>query len=98
MVPRLAIEHLGVEVAESADRCRRFGPRRRVAQPHAATQPTTRYHGNVAAFMAEVRSRIAAGENVMVSAASTGSSNVSRTSATNTNCRIVWASWKKTSR
>ena len=37
-----------------------------------ATQPTTRYHGNVAAFMAEVRGRIAAGEQVMVSAASLG--------------------------
>ncbi len=36
------------------------------------TQPTTRYHGNVAAFMAEVRGRLAAGEHVMVSAASTG--------------------------
>ena len=36
------------------------------------TQPTTRYHGNVAAFIAEARNRIAAGENVMVSAASTG--------------------------
>jgi transcription-repair coupling factor (superfamily II helicase) len=36
------------------------------------TQPTTRYHGNVAAFIAEARTRIAAGENVMVSAASTG--------------------------
>ncbi len=36
------------------------------------TQPTTRYHGNVAAFIAEARARIAAGENVMVSAASTG--------------------------
>ncbi len=36
------------------------------------TQPTTRYHGDVAAFMAEVRSRLAAGEHVMVSAASTG--------------------------
>ncbi len=36
------------------------------------TQPTTRYHGNVAAFMAEVRGRIAAGEQVMVSAGNTG--------------------------
>ncbi len=36
------------------------------------TQPTTRYHGNVAAFIAEARQRIAAGDNVMVSAASTG--------------------------
>ncbi|HEX2715161.1 MAG TPA: transcription-repair coupling factor, partial [Candidatus Acidoferrales bacterium] len=37
-----------------------------------ATQPTTRYHGNVAAFMAEVRGRIAAGEQVMISGASLG--------------------------
>ena len=36
------------------------------------TQPTTRYHGNIAAFMSEVRGRIAAGEQVMVSAASLG--------------------------
>lgn len=36
------------------------------------TQPTTRYHGNVAAFMAEVRGRVAAGEHVLLSAASTG--------------------------
>jgi transcription-repair coupling factor (superfamily II helicase) len=37
-----------------------------------ATQPTTRYHGNVAAFMAEVRGRITAGEQVMASAGTTG--------------------------
>jgi transcription-repair coupling factor (superfamily II helicase) len=36
------------------------------------TQPTTRYHGNVAAFMAEAKGRLSAGEQVMVSAASTG--------------------------
>jgi len=36
------------------------------------TQPTTRYHGNVPAFMAEVRGRVAAGEHVLLSAASTG--------------------------
>ncbi|MGA7919661.1 MAG: transcription-repair coupling factor [Candidatus Acidiferrales bacterium] len=36
------------------------------------TQPTARYHGNVAAFITEARTRIAASENVMVSAASTG--------------------------
>jgi len=36
------------------------------------TQPTTSYHGNVAAFMAEVRGRLTAGEQVIVSAASTG--------------------------
>jgi transcription-repair coupling factor (superfamily II helicase) len=57
--PRLGLEHLGI--AEAG------------VEPHALhTQPTTRYHGNVAAFMAEVRGRIAAGEQVMVSAASTG--------------------------
>jgi transcription-repair coupling factor (superfamily II helicase) len=36
------------------------------------TQPTTRYHGNVSAFMAEVRGRVAGGEHVLLSAASTG--------------------------
>jgi transcription-repair coupling factor (superfamily II helicase) len=36
------------------------------------TQTTTRYHGNVAAFMAEVKGRLGAGGQVMVSAASTG--------------------------
>ncbi len=36
------------------------------------TQPTTRYHGDVAAFVAEVRGRIAGGEQVLVSGASTG--------------------------
>ncbi len=36
------------------------------------TQPTTRHHGNVPAFMDEVRSRLQAGERVVVSAASTG--------------------------
>jgi len=36
------------------------------------TQPTTRYHGNIAAFMAEVRGRVATGEQVMVSAANLG--------------------------
>ena len=36
------------------------------------TQPTPRYHGNVPAFMAEARGRIAAGEQVMVSAGTTG--------------------------
>ncbi|MGH9747371.1 MAG: transcription-repair coupling factor [Candidatus Acidiferrales bacterium] len=59
LAPRLGIEHLGVAAEGSALRTLR-------------TQPTPRYHGNVAAFMAEVRGRLAAGENVMVSAASTG--------------------------
>ena len=78
MAPRLAIEHLGVAAAESS---REFtGSAEGGERPVVAiremrtlhTQPTTRYHGNVAAFIAEARNRIAAGENVMVSAASTG--------------------------
>ncbi len=57
--PRLMLEHLSVAGGGAA--------------PFALhTQPTTRYHGNVAAFMAEVRGRLGAGEHVMVSAASTG--------------------------
>ncbi|MGH9795645.1 MAG: transcription-repair coupling factor [Candidatus Acidiferrales bacterium] len=36
------------------------------------TQPTTRYHGNVAAFMAEVRGRVKELEQTLVAAASTG--------------------------
>ena len=36
------------------------------------TQPTARYRGNVAAFVAEAKGRLTAGEQVMVSAASTG--------------------------
>src|SRR5271168_642538 len=59
LAPRLGVEHLGVAV-DGVD------PRT------LHTQPTTRYHGNVAAFMTEVRGKLAAGENVMVSAASTG--------------------------
>jgi transcription-repair coupling factor (superfamily II helicase) len=63
-VPHLGLEHLelaGLDTAKS-------GPSGRILH----TQPTTRYHGNVAAFMAEVRGRLSAGEQVMVSAASTG--------------------------
>ncbi len=36
------------------------------------SQPTLRYHGNVAAFMAETRDRLTAGAQVLVSAATTG--------------------------
>jgi transcription-repair coupling factor (superfamily II helicase) len=36
------------------------------------TQKTTRYHGNVAAFMSQIRGELARGEQVIVSAASTG--------------------------
>src|SRR5277367_6284683 len=59
-LPRLAIEHLDVaREGSTSDRT-------------LHTQPTTRYHGDVAAFVAEVRGRIAAGEHVLVSGASTG--------------------------
>ncbi|HEV2388153.1 MAG TPA: transcription-repair coupling factor [Candidatus Acidoferrales bacterium] len=36
------------------------------------TQPTLGYHGNIAAFMAELRGRLGAGEPVVVSAATSG--------------------------
>jgi transcription-repair coupling factor (superfamily II helicase) len=55
---RLRLEHLAIE---------RETPAR--AMP---TQPTTRYRGNVAAFMAEMRGRLEQGIQVMASAASTG--------------------------
>ncbi|MBI3670479.1 MAG: transcription-repair coupling factor [Acidobacteria bacterium] len=62
---RLLLEHLPLH---------REGPAPRVNYEPCVlvTQPTTRYHGNVAAFLAEVRGRIVAGEQVMVAAASTG--------------------------
>jgi len=61
LFPRLAVEHLAM-AGQSAS-----------AHPLALqTQPTTRYHGNVAAFMSEVRGRLGAREQVIVSAASTG--------------------------
>ncbi len=59
MTPRLALEQLSLSSESGAPRT-------------LQTQPTSRYHGNVAAFMAEVRSRLAAGEQVMVSAGTTG--------------------------
>ncbi|MGH9758871.1 MAG: CarD family transcriptional regulator, partial [Candidatus Acidiferrales bacterium] len=59
MAPRLALEQLSLSSEAGTPRT-------------LQTQPTTRYHGNVPAFMAEVRSRLAAGEQVMVSAGTTG--------------------------
>ena len=42
-------------------------------RPHTIqTQSTTRYHGNVPAFMAEARGRIAAGDRVLLAAGSLG--------------------------
>jgi transcription-repair coupling factor (superfamily II helicase) len=60
LFPRLSVEHLGL-AQEGAPPLRNL-----------QTQPTTRYHGNVAAFMAEVKGRLTSNEYVMVSAASTG--------------------------
>lgn len=59
LFPRLALEHLGLAQEGSPLRS-------------LQTQPTAHYHGNVAAFMSEVKGRLGSGENVMVSAASTG--------------------------
>jgi transcription-repair coupling factor (superfamily II helicase) len=59
MAPRLGIEHLGLGGDSQA-------------QGALHTQPTTKHHGNVQAFIAEVRSRLGAGEHVVASAASTG--------------------------
>jgi transcription-repair coupling factor (superfamily II helicase) len=59
MAPHLGIEQLAI--SETADAARTL-----------QTRPTTRYHGNVAAFMTEARGRLASGERVMVSAGSTG--------------------------
>jgi transcription-repair coupling factor (superfamily II helicase) len=59
LFPQLAIERLGLV-------------REGTAYLTMRTQPTERYHGDVAAFMNVVRGRLSAGEHVMVSAASTG--------------------------
>jgi len=85
LFPRLGLERLGIvqesEAGDTAIHTGSGGGERGSAAVEATTatgsrslptQPTTKYHGNVAAFMAEVRGRLAGGENVMVSAASTG--------------------------
>ncbi len=59
LFPRLGIEQLGL-ASEGA------------APFTLQTQPTASFHGNVAAFMAEARTRLSAGEHLMVSAGSTG--------------------------
>ena len=56
---RLTVEHLALEDGRSERRVFR-------------TQPTTKYHGQVPAFLAEVRSRITSGEHVLISAGSPG--------------------------
>jgi transcription-repair coupling factor (superfamily II helicase) len=60
MAPRLAIEQLGL------------GDNSGDAQGVLQTQPTTKHHGNVQAFISEVRNRLGGGEHVIASAASTG--------------------------
>jgi transcription-repair coupling factor (superfamily II helicase) len=57
--PRLELEHLGLSQESSEPRTMQ-------------TQPATRFHGNVPAFMAEARERIAAGERVLLAAESLG--------------------------
>ena len=59
LFPRLAMERLAIAEEGSSPLL-------------LQTQPTTRYRGNVSAFMTEVRGRLGAGEQVIVSAASTG--------------------------
>ena len=57
--PRLELELLGLTHEDS--------------ETHTIqTQPTARFHGNVPAFMAEARERVAAGERVMLAAGSLG--------------------------
>ncbi len=56
---RLTVEHLALEDGRSERRVLR-------------TQPTTKYHGQVPAFLAEVRSRVTSGEHVLISAGSAG--------------------------
>jgi transcription-repair coupling factor (superfamily II helicase) len=58
-VPRLNLERLAVEESGEAP----------LALP---TRPTARYHGNVPAFMAELNGRLNSGEQILLSAASTG--------------------------
>jgi transcription-repair coupling factor (superfamily II helicase) len=56
---RLALEHLALWQGE--------------VQPRTlVVQPTTRYHGQVGAFLAEVRGRIASGEEVLIGASTIG--------------------------
>ncbi len=59
LFPRLGVERLAITQAEGAPLV-------------LATQPTTRYHGNITTFISEMRNRLAAGEQVIVPAASTG--------------------------
>ncbi len=57
--PQLALEHLPL--------------RRQAAEPLAiAVQPAPRYHGQVPAFMSEIRAKLAAGHSVLIAARASG--------------------------
>jgi transcription-repair coupling factor (superfamily II helicase) len=56
---RLALEELPLHRADAAPRT-------------LTVQPTTHYHGQIAAFLGDVRSHIASGEEVLIAAASAG--------------------------
>jgi transcription-repair coupling factor (superfamily II helicase) len=58
-VPRLLVEQLALERPENSAH-------------RLSTQPTPRYHGNVSAFMSEVRGRLNGGDQVIIAASSTG--------------------------
>jgi transcription-repair coupling factor (superfamily II helicase) len=60
--PRLLMEHLAMTRAVAGE----------TPEHVLATQPTTRFHGSVPAFMAEVRKRMAAGEHMMAASGTTG--------------------------
>jgi transcription-repair coupling factor (superfamily II helicase) len=84
MAPRLSLDHLALENSTAATvdapapsdaaASQERPPARDENTPSRAlrTQPTTRYHGNVSAFMTEVRGRVTAGEHVLLSSSSTG--------------------------
>ncbi len=72
LFPRLGLERLGIAMEGDDSGLVLDATRAPSVSRTLQTQPTTCYHGNVAAFMAEVRGRLNAGEHVMVSGASTG--------------------------
>ena len=73
LAPRFSIEHLAMESLLAGPAAPGVPAATAPAELRALqTQPTTRYHGNVPAFIAEARTRIAANDHVMVSAGSTG--------------------------
>jgi transcription-repair coupling factor (superfamily II helicase) len=68
LFPRLSLEQLGLASVDTSEAGATDSPASFTLQ----TQPTTSFHGNVAAFMEEARARLGAGEHLLVSAGSTG--------------------------